>query len=77
MSRLPHSAMKVPGGVLSKSGVTTDLAYEKQRVNGICVRDHGVGIGKYDLGKIFDPFYSSKNSNSNWGLGLYLSLIHI
>ena len=45
--------------------------YEKQRVNGICVRDHGVGIGKYDLGKIFDPFYSSKNSNSNWGLGLY------
>ncbi len=47
------------------------VCYEKQRVNGICVRDHGVGIGKYDLGKIFDPFYSSKNSNSNWGLGLY------
>ena len=26
MSRLPHSAMRVSGGVLSKSGVTTDLA---------------------------------------------------
>ena len=56
------------------AGKTEPIAvtcYEKQRVNGICVRDHGVGIGKYDLGKIFDPFYSSKNSNSNWGLGLY------
>ena len=26
MSRLPHSAMRAPDGVLSKSGVTTDLA---------------------------------------------------
>jgi len=47
------------------------VCYEKQRMNGICVRDHGVGISKYDINRIFDPFYSSKNSNSNWGLGLY------
>lgn len=45
--------------------------YEKSRVNGVCIRDHGVGIGKYDLSRIFEPFYSSKNSKSNWGLGLY------
>lgn len=45
--------------------------YEKRRDICICVRDGGVGIGKYDIGRIFDPFYSSKNSNSNWGLGLY------
>ena len=30
-----------------------------------------MGIGKYELKKIFEPFYSSKNSNSNWGMGLY------
>lgn len=47
------------------------FCYEKQRVNGICIRDQGVGISQYELNKIFEPFYSSKNSNSNWGLGLY------
>ena len=44
---------------------------ERRRNIEICIRDHGVGIGKYDLNRIFDPFYSSKNSKSNWGLGLY------
>ncbi|HIZ62561.1 MAG TPA: HAMP domain-containing histidine kinase [Candidatus Gemmiger avistercoris] len=45
--------------------------YEKPTQIGICVQDGGVGIGKYELKKIFEPFYSSKNSNSNWGMGLY------
>lgn len=45
--------------------------YEKPTQIGICVQDRGVGIGKYELKKIFEPFYSSKNSNSNWGMGLY------
>ena len=45
--------------------------YEKPTQIGICVQDSGVGIGKYELKKIFEPFYSSKNSNSNWGMGLY------
>ncbi|MGN0349970.1 MAG: sensor histidine kinase [Roseburia sp.] len=35
------------------------------------VRDNGLGISKTQIKKIFDPFYSSKNSNSNWGMGLY------
>ena len=47
------------------------FCYEKQRMSGICIRDQGVGINQYELNKIFEPFYSSKNSNSNWGLGLY------
>lgn len=45
--------------------------YEKPTQIGICVQDSGVGIGKYEMKKIFEPFYSSKNSNSNWGMGLY------
>jgi len=44
---------------------------ETGRAIWICVQDHGTGIGKYDLKRIFDPFFSSKNSKSNWGLGLY------
>lgn len=33
--------------------------------------DNGVGMDKNTLKKIFDPFYSSKNSNYNWGMGLH------
>ncbi len=35
------------------------------------VRDNGSGMAKNQMKKIFEPFYSSKNSNSNWGMGLY------
>lgn len=35
------------------------------------VKDNGTGISQEKLKKIFDPFYSSKNSNYNWGMGLY------
>lgn len=35
------------------------------------VRDVGVGISRSEQKKIFDPFYSSKNSNTSWGMGLY------
>ena len=35
------------------------------------VRDNGKGMNKIQKKKIFDPFYSSKNSNFNWGMGLY------
>jgi len=35
------------------------------------VRDNGPGIGEKERRKIFDPFYTSKNTNYNWGMGLY------
>lgn len=35
------------------------------------VRDNGGGISQEQRGKIFDPFYTSKNTNHNWGMGLY------
>lgn len=35
------------------------------------VKDNGVGINETARRKVFDPFYSSKNSNYNWGMGLY------
>lgn len=34
------------------------------------IRDNGVGIAPSKLKRIFDPFYTQKNSSSNWGLGL-------
>lgn len=44
---------------------------EKNTFIVISVQDSGTGISKYDMKKIFEPFYSSKSSNSNWGMGLY------
>lgn len=44
---------------------------EKNTFLVICVQDSGTGISKYDMKRIFEPFYSSKSSNSNWGMGLY------
>lgn len=35
------------------------------------VQDNGKGMTKSQIKKIFDPFYSSKNSNFNWGMGLH------
>lgn len=35
------------------------------------ISDNGLGMSKSQIKKIFDPFYSSKNSNYNWGMGLY------
>ena len=35
------------------------------------VRDSGTGIAPEDHKKIFEPFFTSKNANYNWGMGLY------
>ena len=40
----------------------------------ICeIRDNGCGIEKKLLHKIFDPFYTQKNTARNWGVGLSYS----
>lgn len=35
------------------------------------VRDNGGGISKSEQKRIFDPFYTTKNTNFNWGMGLH------
>ena len=35
------------------------------------IRDNGPGISKQEQRRIFDPFYTSKNTNFNWGMGLH------
>lgn len=43
----------------------------ESRYTVIEVRDNGRGIPKEKIKKVFEPFYTSKNSNYNWGMGLY------
>jgi len=39
----------------------------------ICVQDNGVGMNEEQLGKIFNPFYSTKGQGEGAGLGLSVS----
>jgi len=39
----------------------------------ICVRDNGKGISQKAMGKIFQPFFTTKPSGEGIGLGLSLS----
>ncbi|MEC0333940.1 HAMP domain-containing sensor histidine kinase [Paenibacillus macerans] len=45
-------------------------AYSEEKWLVIRMIDNGSGIEPEQLGEIFDPFYTSKNTNRNWGLGL-------
>ncbi len=42
----------------------------------ICLTDEGLGIEKQYLDKIFDPYFSTKEKNSNKGAGLSLAIVH-
>ena len=37
------------------------------------IRDNGIGIEEKNLGRIFDPFYTTKTTDEAAGVGLYLS----
>jgi len=39
----------------------------------ICISDDGGGISKEVIGKVFDPYFTTKNQTQGTGLGLYMS----
>jgi len=39
----------------------------------ISFRDHGPGIPQSELGKVFEPFYTTKKAGQGLGLGLSIS----
>ncbi|MBQ9990180.1 MAG: HAMP domain-containing histidine kinase [Lachnospiraceae bacterium] len=47
--------------------------YNERLYTVIEVEDNGKGMTREQVKKIFEPFYSSKNSNHNWGMGLYFA----
>lgn len=38
----------------------------------LSIRDYGTGIDPEDIGKVFTPYFTTKNSSKNWGIGLSL-----
>ncbi|WP_165445079.1 ATP-binding protein [Gracilibacillus phocaeensis] len=55
----------------SKNGKIRISSYQIKNDTVIQVKDNGIGIRKTNQKVIMDPYFSSKNSNHNWGMGLY------
>ena len=47
------------------------LSHQERLYTVLEVRDRGTGIPPDKVKHIFEPFYSGKNTNFNWGMGLY------
>ncbi len=45
--------------------------YNERLYSVIEIRDFGTGMSQSVRKRVFEPFFSSKNSNHNWGMGLY------
>jgi signal transduction histidine kinase len=56
---------------MKEDGEVTVSCYNVRLYTVIEVKDNGVGISKDEIGKICEPFYTKKNSNYNWGMGLH------
>lgn len=54
-----------------ENGGVTIHCYNERLYSVIEVADTGNGMTKKQMKKVFEPFYTSKNSNYNWGMGLY------
>lgn len=53
-----------------KTGIISVRSYTEDKWCVIRITDNGVGIDKEHLQQIFDPFFTSKNTTRNWGVGL-------
>ena len=52
--------------------VTISIKLERLWVS-VSVSDHGKGIDRKDFSRVWEPFFSSKNSSTNWGMGMYFT----
>ena len=55
---------------MNSAGDITIRIYEIKKTSVVSVRDQGEGIAKENLAYLFDPFFSTKQQQRNYGLGL-------
>lgn len=53
-----------------------NIALNEGKYLKISIEDHGIGIPEEVLGKIFDPYFSTKEKGTQKGMGLGLSISH-
>lgn len=79
----PYYFSQAVENILSNAVDALQHVPEKSRLNEIetnmknkwvelIIRDNGIGIADEDIGNIFQPFFSSKPTATNWGMGLSL-----
>ena len=64
-----HEAFLVSGK--TEKEILQIILHSERFYIGFEIRDNGNGIAEKERQKIFYPFYTSKNTNNNWGMGLY------
>jgi len=57
-----------------KPHINVTLASNKKEIS-VNIRDHGIGVRKEEVDRIFDPFYRSKDVIGYYGYGIGLSLV--
>ena len=50
--------------------VQLECSYHQQNLL-LRVTDRGAGMSKSTVRRLFEPFFTEKNANTNWGMGLY------
>lgn len=53
-----------------QNGLITITVWHEYKWLNVSIRDNGVGISKKNKRRIFKPFYSTKQTFNNWGIGL-------
>ncbi len=69
------------GGIIKVTAKNVNISQETRGLKKgnyvkLSITDQGVGISKEILGKIFDPYFSTKNMGTQKGMGLGLSICH-
>ena len=72
ISNIIVNGWEANAAALSSEPVFVSVRIERLWVS-ISIQDSGHGIPKDIQRRIWEPFFSSKNSSSNWGMGMYSS----
>jgi polar amino acid transport system substrate-binding protein len=69
-------SLKAENVALPKDKNGPDMPEYSENYLKISIADHGVGISKAKLARVFDPYFSTKEAGSRKGTGLGLTIVH-
>lgn len=70
ISCILQNAVEAINTIPSKEGLISISLSKRNKEVVISIRDNGCGLNEEKVKRIFDPFYSTKPSSKNWGMGL-------
>lgn len=68
---LLSNAQEAVDSLTNVEGRVVVSCYNVRQYTVIEVKDNGIGFSKEDAKKICEPYFTKKNSNYNWGMGLH------